>query len=344
MVQRKKISKSDLSGWLDKIAESYELVGPTKDEEVHQFRPVSSSAELDLEYANSLLPPKSLFFPQVEGLFAFHKRGEEIQLEESKPLEKDRVIVGIRNCDVRSLSLLDSVFLDDLEDTYYRQRRDRTALIALACPTPPRGSCFCTTFGIDPLSPEGSDVLLTEVGDLYLVDVATKKGEELVALGEGLFSPLTEAEERELQPPPVEMPALDVTDLKERLDALWDDEYWDKVSLPCLGCGICTYVCPTCHCFDISDVGSASDGIRYRCWDSCMYDDFALMASGVNPRPSRRERMRNRYFHKFSSFPSRYGTGYACVGCGRCLVHCPGGVEITEVIEDILAKEGVSDG
>jgi sulfhydrogenase subunit beta (sulfur reductase) len=344
MVQRKKIGKADLGRWLDIIAKKYELIGPTKDEEVHLFRPVSSSAELDLEYANSLIPPKSLFFPQVEGLFAFHKRGEQIELEEAKPLEKDRVVVGIRNCDVSSLSLLDRVFIDDLEDSYYRERRDRTVLIALACPTPPRSSCFCTTFGIDPLSPEGSDVLLTDVGDLYLVDVVTERGQELVALGEDLFSALTEAEGKELQPPPVDMPALDVAKLKEKLDTLWEDEYWDKLSLPCLGCGICTYVCPTCHCFDISDVGSTSAGIRYRCWDSCMYGDFALMASGENARPTRRERTRNRYFHKFSSFPSRYGTGYACVGCARCLVHCPGGVEITEVISDILAKEAVSDG
>lgn len=342
-MQRMKISKPDLGDWLDSIAEKFELIGPTKDEEVHQFRPVSSSAELDLGYDNSLVPPKSLFFPQVEGLFAFHKRGEEIELEEAKPLEKDRVIVGIRNCDMRSLSLLDRVFLDDLEDTYYSERRDRTTTIALACPTPPRSTCFCTTFGIDPLSPEGSDVLLTDVGDLYLVDVVTDKGEKLVALGEGLFSPLTKDEEKELQPPPVEMPALDVSELNEKLDALWEDDYWEKVSLPCLGCGICTYVCPTCHCFDIADVGSTSDGVRYRCWDSCMYNDFALMTSGVNPRPTRSERTRNRYFHKFSTFPSRYGTGYACVGCGRCLVHCPGGVEVTEVIKDILAKEGVSE-
>jgi sulfhydrogenase subunit beta (sulfur reductase) len=342
-VDRKKISKADLGRWLDKIAERYELFGPTEEEDVIQFRPVKSSGELTLDYANSLIPPKALFFPPVEGLFVFHKRGKEITLEEPKALEKDRVVVGIRNCDVQSLFLLDRVFCDDLEDTYYKERRDRTALIALACPTPPRSSCFCTTFGVDPLSPEGSDILFTDVGDAYLVDVSTERGKELIGLSEDLFAPLTQKEARELQPPPVEMPELDVTQLRARLEALWEDEYWDTLSLPCLGCGICTYVCPTCHCFDISDVGSTSDGVRYRCWDSCMYNDFALMTSGVNPRPSKRERARNRYFHKFSSFPSRYGTGHACVGCARCLVHCPGGVEITEVIKDITAKEGASE-
>ncbi len=340
---QKKISKSDLGPWLDKIAEQYQLIGPREEDEVVQFQPVDSSAELKLDYANSLVPPKSLFFPPVEGLFSFQKRGEEIKLEQPKPLEKDRVVVGIRKCDVESLLLLDKVFCEDLVDVFYKERRDRTALIALACPTPPRSACFCTSFGIDPLSPEGVDILLTEVGEAYVVDVATERGEELVGLAGDLFQSLSEEEARELQPPPVEMPELDLEELGKRLDGLWEDELWDKLSLPCLGCGICTYVCPTCHCFDIADVGSTSDGVRYRCWDSCMYKDFALMASGVNPRPTKSERIRNRYFHKFSSFPSRYGTGYACVGCARCLVHCPGGVEITEVIEDVLAKEAASE-
>ncbi len=343
MERKKKILKSDLGNWLDTIAQEFELIGPVEDDGVVVFSPVESSAELVLDFTNSLIPPKSLFFPQVESLFSFRKRGKDIELDASKPLDRDRVVVGIRNCDVKSLSLLDSVFVEDLEDTYYRERRDRTALIALACPTPPRPSCFCTTFGINPLSPQGSDILLTEVDDIYLVDVSTQRGETLVALSEELFAPVTEPEAQQLQPPPPEMQKLDVGTLRERIDALWDDDYWLDISLPCLGCGICTYVCPTCHCFDIVDVGSTSEGERYRCWDSCMYNDFALMASGENPRPTKRERIRNRYFHKFSSFPSRYGTDYACVGCARCLVHCPGGMEITRVIKDIMAKEGVSE-
>jgi len=342
-MERRKLQKSNLGHWLDRMAQEYELIGPTEDDGTIRFEPVESSGQLTLEFANSLIPPKSLFFPQAESLFSFHKRGKEIALEPTKPLERDRVVFGIRNCDVRSLALLDSVFSGDLEDTYYQERRDRTALIALACPTPPRSTCFCTTFGIDPLSPEGTDILLTDVDDAYLVDVSTERGEKLVALSEDLFSPLTEVEAQQLQPPPVEMKKLDVSELQERIEALWEDEYWHKISLPCLGCGICTYVCPTCHCFDIVDMGSMLDGERYRCWDSCMYSDFTLMASGENPRPTKRERIRNRYFHKFSSFPSRYGTEHACVGCARCLVHCPSGMEITEVIKDILAKEGVSE-
>jgi ferredoxin len=338
-----KIQKSDLSLWLDSIAQQYELIGPSEDEGIIRFTPVESSAELVFEFDNSLIPPKGLFFPQVESLFSYHKMGKEIELDATKPLERDRVLFGIRNCDIRSLDLLDSVFVEDLEDTYYQERRARTSLIALACPSPPRKSCFCTTFGIDPLSPQSSDILLTDVDDAYLVDVVTDQGERLVALSEDLFSPLGDDEARQLQPPPVEMKKLDISQLREKMDALWEDDYWEKLSLPCLGCGICTYVCPTCHCFDIVDVGRTSDGVRYRCWDSCMYNDFTLMASGENPRPAKKERTRNRYLHKFSTFPSRYGTGHACVGCARCLVHCPGGVEVTEVIQDIIAKESASE-
>lgn len=342
-MERKKLRKSDLGRWLGRIARQYELIGPTEDDDIIRFVPVESGAELTLEFSNSLIPPKSLFFPQIESLFSFRKREQDIQLQATKPLDRDRVLFGIRNCDVKSLSLLDRVFGGDLEDTYYLERRARTALIALACPAPPRASCFCTSFAIDPLSPEGSDILLTDAGDVYLVDVSTEKGERLVALANELFAALTNAEAQELQPPPAEMRKLDTAQLRDRIELLWDDEYWQRVSLPCLGCGVCTYVCPTCHCFDVVDVGSTSKGERYRCWDSCMYTDFTLMSSGVNPRPTKRERIRNRFFHKFSSFPARYGTGYACVGCGRCMVHCPGGMEISEVIKGILAKESVNE-
>jgi sulfhydrogenase subunit beta (sulfur reductase) len=342
-VARQKLLKSDLGKWLDGIAQECQLIGPREDEGVVCFLPVESSAALTQQFANSLIPPKNLFFPQVESLFSFRKASGGIELEATRGSDKERVLFGIRNCDVRALSLLDAVFGGDPADAYYQDRRARTTLIALACPVPPRPGCFCTSFGIDPLSPEGSDVLLTEADAYYLVDVSTEKGERLVGSREELFTPVSDDEARELAPLPVEMEELDLGLLRERIDTMWEDDLWRKLGLSCLGCGICTYVCPTCHCFDMLDVGSRAEGERYRCWDSCMYGDFTLMASGVNPRPTKRERIRNRFFHKFSFFPSRYEAGYACVGCGRCMVHCPGGVEITEVIKSILAKESVNE-
>jgi len=326
----KTIKKPHLDEWLNRVAEGYDLFGPVLDGVV-QFKRVESSDQLVFDHANSVVPPKSLFLPQTECLFAFRREGGSIVLEPSGGLEGERVLFGIRPCDAHSLLLLDKVFNGDLEDTYYQEKRRGTILIGLACPSPPQRTCFCTSLGIDPLSPEGVDILLTDLGDRYLVEVTTEKGEELVSLSQELFFPGAEGEK------PKGEKGKSLEGIEEKIGALWEDEYWRELSRRCLGCGVCTYLCPTCRCFDLTDVGSTLGGRRFRCWDSCMFADFTRMASGVNPRPTGKERVRQRYFDKFSYFPEQYGV-LGCVGCGRCSHYCPMGIDIRTIINEIMAR------
>ncbi len=102
----------------------------------------------------------------------------------------------------------------------------------------------------------------------------------------------------------------------------------------CVGCGACTYSCPTCHCFDITDEGTFFSGERRKNWDACQFDHFTLHASGHNPRDTQYKRWRNRFMCKFNFYPHKFKEK-GCVGCGRCVRVCAVRMDITEVIEEI---------
>jgi heterodisulfide reductase subunit C len=118
---------------------------------------------------------------------------------------------------------------------------------------------------------------------------------------------------------------------------LFNSDKWAGLSQSCLGCGTCTFVCPTCQCYDIRDFNTGDGVVRFRCWDSCMYSDFTKMSAG-NPRLTQLERFRQRFMHKLVYFPANNNGEYGCVGCGRCLAKCPISMNIVKVAKT-LAEE-----
>ena len=109
---------------------------------------------------------------------------------------------------------------------------------------------------------------------------------------------------------------------------------WDQLSESCLGCGACTFACPTCQCYDFKEFTGNREILRYRCWDSCMYSDFTIMSAG-QPRPTQKERFRQRFLHKLQYFPVNQGGIFGCVGCGRCLRQCPIHMNIVKVMKTL---------
>ena len=194
---------------------------------------------------------------------------------------------------------------------------------------------YCFNGG--PCDGKGTDLMFTELGDKYYVKSIQKRKQP----GRSTASISTKGIQTGW---PGKKNRKKIEDslreggpgrVKQVLDENFELPYWDKVFKKCLGCGICTYVCPTCHCFDIFDyVTGEFTGDRFRCWDSCMFPDFTLMAGGHNPRPSRKERVRNRFMHKLKYHLDRYNLD-GCVGCGRCISKCPVNIDITQIIKDL---------
>lgn len=342
-----KIAKENLSALFRLIAESQELYLPVRTAEQVNFGVWSEDAEVDLDTLKSVKSPKDAFFPQSENLYTCIKEGKKIQIEPEALKEQKFVIFGMKACDVQGVQVLDKVFLADPLDTFYAARRDHGTIVAMACHEPEE-SCFCKVFGIDCAEPAADVATWMVEGNLYWKSL-TEKGEALTKDVESLLESADDADEKK-----VEDEKAAIRSIVEKLpysnlslegwngDALsekFDSPLWEELYKPCLACGTCTFVCPTCQCYDIKDYNTGHGVKRYRCWDSCMYSDFTMMAHGNN-RTSQMQRYRQRFMHKLVYFPANNDGMYSCVGCGRCVEKCPASLNIVKVIKAFQKQGG----
>ncbi len=300
-----------------------------------RFAPVAEGEVPALDYGNTRVPPKQAVFPQTETLFRFQVDGEKV--EEPK-LEEEAVLLGVRPCDARAMVIVDKLFSWDEDDPYYLKRRELVTLVGLAC-TEPGLNCFCTSVGGGPASTEGLDLVMIDLGENYLLEAITEKGQALLAETEDLLEEAKDdvAEQKEKIINESEQKikrSVNTEDIPGGLPGLWEDPLWQRVSASCLGCGTCTFLCPPCHCFDIQDETEGFDSRRCRSWDSCMFAEYTLHTSGHNPRPSRRERTRNRINHKYNYYVDKFDV-IACVGCGRCINLCPVNIDIVDILKQV---------
>lgn len=313
------------------------LWAPAVQGEMKKFARVAEGQTVHLDEDNTTVPPKALVFPQTETLCRFSLGQTDLELP---GLDEEMVLLGVRPCDARAMALVEKLFRWDFEDPYYLERRERTTLIGLACNEPDL-NCFCSSVGGGPASPEGLDILMSDLGESYLLEVITEKGKALVEEFKDLLeeAPADAVKQKEQLVEDAVAKIkwnVDPEGIPEALPQLWEDPLWEKVSAACLGCGICTYLCPTCHCFDIQDEVEGPAGRRCRMWDSCMFAEYTKHTSGHNPRPTRRERTRNRINHKYSYFVDKFGV-IACVGCGRCSNLCPVNIDLIDILRQVKA-------
>ena len=334
-----KIAKERLNDLYAKINETMGLFIPIKKAGEVNYHVWGEGKEVSLETLKTVKSPKDMFFPQSENMMKFKTQGKTIEVESMLDEKKPYVLFGVKACDYKAIEVLDKVFLADPVDTFYQERRNTTTIVTLAC-SKPEESCFCSAFGIDATAPQGDVTTWLDNDNLYW-QANTEKGEALTALvnelfengGEGEVASQQDATKKIIEKLP--FAALDLSRFKpENLNDLFNDKAWASMSEACLGCGTCTFVCPTCQCFDIRDFKTSEGIIRYRCWDSCMYSDFTLMAHG-NSRTTQMQRFRQRFMHKLVYYPSQNGGLYSCVGCGRCVNKCPQRLNIVKVINTL---------
>ena len=335
----KMLKKVDLTELLSRLLQDYRVFAPVRRGGITNFQQISASDKADFSRTNTVLAPKSLMLPQSECMFDFTLEKGSDMAGIMREIEKDyspRLIFGIRPCDAKSFQLLDLNFdTSSYRDPWWVHRRQQTTLVGLGCNAPCR-TCFCTSVGGGPFAEDGLDLLLADVGDEFALQAITEKGERLlkrVGIGtessEATATAVLACKESALALMRSSVPTNNLE--KHDVATLFNADFWDRLQFACINCGICTYVCPTCWCFDIQDEVHKNNGIRLRNWDSCMFPLFTLHGSGHNPRHEKLQRVRQRFMHKLKYFVDKYACGVACVGCGRCVEQCPVNIDIREV-------------
>ncbi len=336
-----KLDKKDFEKFLKGLVEEYDLYAPAQlTEGVSVFKKIDQPEEVNLTQQVTQKPAKEVFFPQSEVMFRYEKAGNQSRMISAEQTDRKRVLLGARPCDIEAISIIEKVFTGkDYTDVYFLEKRKKTTIIGLGC-NHPLSTCFCSSAGGDPFLRAGSDLFFIDLGEAYFVELLTEKG---IALGRNKFlkeadpndfTRVKELEEKAFEKVGFSLP---VDGIEKRLDLMVESSFWDRIHEKCIGCGVCTFLCPTCHCFDITDEAVNLKGQRVRNWDSCLFPIYSLETSGHNPRPTGRERTRQRLMHKFNYYPKNFGR-VACVGCGRCIVYCPVQFDVREAILYASAK------
>jgi len=320
----KKISKKDFTAFVDDLVSREKVIGVQAKGDRFDFGPLESAKDLRLDYDVTLQPPKKYFQPPVETLMTFEIGGAY----KSQYDDEEFVLLGVHPYDMIAINQMDKIFCADNCDTHYFARRSNAIIIACDVATPSK-NVFASSMGTATVR-EGYDVLLTDVGNGYVAEAATKKGEKLLAKAKTAEATKEDIEKRQqvweknqkslnkhkLKCKPSELPGL--------LEKAYTHPVWEEKAKTCFSCGSCNQVCPTCYCFNVQDdVGwDLKTGNRCRAWDGCLLDGFTRVAGGHEFRKNRADRFRHRLYRKGKYVPARIGGEIACVGCGRCVGAC----------------------
>jgi ferredoxin len=309
------------------------LIAPVNEDRTSRYKAIKDPSEAALDLQVTRMSMKEFFFPPSECILCYERDESGMKIKDPEPISDERVIFGARPCDAAALSVMDKVFTWDYNDAFYLARREKTTVVTIGCDKL-GPACHCLDVGLSPNAKEGSDILLIPLeGEKYEVNIITDKGKKIAELWGDKVRDIPDSERKVISPtkPSKQVP----TDLEKKFES----PAWIDATMKCLSCGVCAYLCPTCHCFDIVDENDGLEGgERKRNWDVCSFSMFTKHGGGHNPRPEQWMRYRQRVMHKFDYYPEKFNC-IACVGCGRCILSCPVGMDIFDVLEKVSTSE-----
>lgn len=335
------IFSSNFTKLLENLKSDYEIYIPVKKGEQRFYKKyIDFTDDIVIGEVRAFEPLKSFFF-----------RAREIVAENFKSdiphtIQKPFCIVGVKACDLKGFKIQNYVFMNhDYQDPFYIKMCENNLIISIDC-TLAIDTCFCLALNVKPYPQENFDINLSMVGEGFIVEVGSQKGQKLVEKYSFLFEEgkkefisqrdkqrekVIKAVEKNIRENKI--PYQD--SFKGIIERGYESNIWADEANNCVECGACNTICPTCHCFLLYDQKDENRMARLRIWDSCMIKDFARVAGGANPRPELWMRLRNRFEKKFDFFP-KVANLYACTGCGRCISACPAKIDIRKILNRLV--------
>jgi len=329
---------SSLKPFLDAVAGEMDIYVPKKSGQHFVYTRFDSSADTAAEFNNirACTPVKEFLLPLRELAAIFP---EPFDPNDIKPF----AVFGLKDCDLRSIEILDKVFLEEeFRDPLYVARRQKMFIISSDC-FDPGESCFCNVIDGKSFPESGFDLNVSQVKDGFIIEAGSQRGKDFIKKHDELFTDVPAAslsehdKNRVHTQKQLEQQNADLkfdTPIKELLESGHDSEVFDVEAKSCIECQACTRVCPTCHCFYLYDTKQKDYFSKMKMWDSCMRLSYAAVAGGANPRKVLGDRLRHRLMHKFAYFLDRYGL-QMCIGCGRCVDADAGGIDIRAILKKL---------
>ncbi len=334
----KAVFTSNLKQLLDALSEQMEVYVPKKSGDYYTFSKydAASKTEPELNNIRACTPVKEFLLPvcEVAATYAGSAATEEI-----KPF----AVVGLKDCDIRSIEILDKVFADEeFKDPSYIEQREKMFIVTSDC-FEPGESCFCNVLGGKPFAESGYDLNVSKVKGGLIIEAGSKRGEEFLVKHLHISNSASEAvlaerdknrqrTQKQLEENNAEL-KFDAS-VREIVESSEESEVYDGEAKSCIECQACTRICPTCHCFYLYDTRQKDYFAKMKMWDSCMRRAYAAVAGGANPRKVLGDRLKHRLMHKFVYFLDRYGVDM-CVGCGRCVDADAGGIDIRAILKKL---------
>ncbi len=314
MADSRCIPHNKIISYLKSLLKDYIVYYPIKPQKEIIFTNDPNRAD-EFYWGLSHIPPKQFFIPQKEELLRYKNNQPSVpSINTSK-----KIIFGLHPYDIKAIAILDKIFFEKRPDFYYQRRRNNFLIIGMG------DNEFESYF--EP------DIFLNTNADTYEVILKNPVAKPLLDYKNIFRKSVFEPDNKYYKEEPL---FSNIKELSQSVEKSHTSKIWDELAKIDLGCGICSYTCPLCYCFDLDNelcLENNCDAKKYRSHSSCYHKDFAETSS-INFHGRLRERIYDWYHHKFVRMPREIGH-VGCVDCGRCIKYCPAKINFKNVLKSL---------